>query len=171
MAVVILLGYMGSGKSTVANAIGAQTGWPVIDLDAVIEARVGQSIPTIFSEKGELYFRKQEREALQEVLMRRDSFVLATGGGTPCYYDNIEVMNQHGHTFFLQGSVGTLAERLRSSATQRPLLNGLSEEEQSEFIAKHLFERNTFYQQAQHTLSVNGKSPETIAAEIVAKLA
>lgn len=171
MAVVILLGYMGSGKSTVANAIGTQTGWPVIDLDAVIEARVGQSIPAIFSEKGELFFRKQEREALQEVLKRTDSFVLATGGGTPCYYDNIEVMNQHGHTFFLQASVGTLAERLRTSGTQRPLLDGLSDEEQSEFIAKHLFERNAFYQQAQHSIPVNGKSPEAIAAEIVGKVA
>lgn len=169
MAIVILIGYMGSGKSTVARTLATKMGYPALDLDEVIEIRAQQSIPDIFEKKGELYFRKAEREALHSVLTNADSVILATGGGTPCYYGNIDFMNEKGVTVFLRASVPTLKERLRHSSN-RPLLAEQTEEEQAEFIAKHLFERNTFYQRAQHTVSVDGKTPEAIAEEILGKL-
>ncbi len=163
---ITLLGYMGSGKSTVAEILGDKLGMDVIDLDDYISEREGLSIPEIFEAKGEIYFRKVENAYLLELLRSEDRFVLALGGGTPCYANNMDVILENSDSFYLKASIGTLSERLLKEKDHRPLISGLSEEQLSEFIAKHLFERRNFYEKAGRIVSIDGKDPEQIASEI-----
>lgn len=163
---ITLLGYMGSGKSTVAHILGEKLGWPVIDLDDHIEEKEGLTIPQIFQTKGEIYFRKMENAYLLELLKSDARFVLALGGGTPCYANNIDVILEYSNSYYLRASIGTLAERLMKEKDHRPLIASLGEEQLTEFIAKHLFERRNFYEQAENTISIDGKNPELIASEI-----
>lgn len=167
MPKIILLGYMGAGKTTVARELAAVTALPVFDLDAEIIRQAGLSIPEIFARYGEIGFRKREKEALETFLSDHSDYILATGGGTPCYYGNMDVMNSEAETVFLRASVPTLLKRLSDEAGQRPLLAHLTEAERAEFIAKHLFERNAFYQMAKHAIAVDGKSPGAVASEII----
>lgn len=146
---IALVGYMGSGKSYWAKKISDNYKMEVIDLDNYVEQNyLGTSISTYIDRFGELAFRKKEREALHEIAHGKEELVLATGGGTPCYYDNMDVLNQYYVTLFLQSSIPLLYERLKREKAERPMINHLKDEELKEFIAKHLFERRTFYAQA-----------------------
>ena len=165
--VIALLGYMGSGKSTVGKALAASLGLPFTDLDAYIEQQLGQSIPEVFKTKGEIYFRKKEHELLREWLGSHDSGVLALGGGTPCYAGNMDLLLGHTpHVVYLQLSVPGLVVRLRNEQQQRPLVAHLPAEELPEFIGKHLFERAPFYARAPYTIACDRQSPEAIVEEI-----
>lgn len=167
MSKIILIGYMGSGKSTIAKLLAHLTHFEAYDLDAIIEQEQNNSIKNIFKDKGEIYFRKLESETLQNFLKQQDNFILSLGGGTPCYGNNMEIINQPTHqVFYLKASVNELFNRLISEKENRPLIAALSDNELKEFIAKHLFERNTFYQQAQYVINVDGKSPEEIVSGI-----
>lgn len=148
---ITLLGYMGAGKTALGQALAQEWQLPFIDLDQRIEASTGDTIAQTMRNKGELFFRQIERKHLQQVL-QEEAFVLATGGGTPCYYNNIEDINKHSHSVYLNLSVSTLAERLEADPAERPLLAHLSGAHLKEFIAKHLFERSVFYEQAAHHL-------------------
>lgn len=163
---VSLIGYMGSGKSHVAKILSEKTGLKLYDLDKEISKKTKMAIPEIFKEKGEIFFRKLERETLEEIIAREENGILSLGGGTPVYYNNIEIINQNTKSVFLQTSVKTLAERLSYQKEKRPLIAKLSIEELPEFIAKHLFERNAFYAKSQFTVSTDGKTPEVIVEEI-----
>lgn len=163
---ITLMGYMGSGKSTVAQILGEKLGWPIIDLDDYISKKEGVSIPEIFKSKGEIYFRKIENTYLLELLKSDEPFVLALGGGTPCYANNMEAILEKSDSYYLKASIGTLLERLTKEKGHRPLIAGLSEEQLTEFIAKHLFERRNYYEKAETILSIDGKDPEQIASEI-----
>lgn len=144
---------MASGKTTVGKQLAESLNMNFVDLDAFIEQKAGKTISELFAVKGEIYFRKLEREALIEVLEAKNT-VVALGGGTPCYYDNMDLINQYGKTIYLRGGVGTLTSRLINEKENRPMISHLPDDEIPEFIAKHLFERSGFYNRAQHIVDI-----------------
>lgn len=156
---------MGAGKSTVGPSLADKLSVPFIDLDSEIEAMTGYTITETIFNKGEIFFRKLEREKLEEVLAR-PGFVLATGGGTPCYYDNIDLINQQSLSVYLQYSVPELYARLEGRQADRPLLAHLEGEGLREFIGKHLFERAPFYKKSILVVRAAAKSSKQIINEI-----
>lgn len=168
--ILSLLGYMGSGKTHISKILSEKINFKFIDLDKEISKKKKQTIPEIFKTKGEIYFRKLEREVLEELLATEKNAVLSLGGGTPAYYNNMEIINHNSKSIFLTASISTLTERLNKQKEKRPLIAHLTDEDLPEFIAKHLFERNTFYQKAQYIIKTDSKTPEQIVAEIIEKL-
>ncbi len=168
---IVLLGYMGSGKSTVGKALAERLNLPFTDLDASIEAETGATIPELFQDRGELYFRKLEHEVLVGLLESGQDRVLSLGGGTPAYAGNMDrVLEATPNSFYLQHTIPSLVARLTSEKAQRPLIAHLPDAELPEFIGKHLFDRGPFYLQAAHTIASTGKSVDELVAEIERKL-
>ncbi len=163
---IVLTGYMASGKSTTGQLLANKLGLSFIDLDKAIESRTGYTITETIFNKGELYFRKLEREMLEE-LIKGDNFVMSAGGGTPCYYDNMELINRNSISIYLQNSVKSLYERLESEKATRPLIAHLEGDALKEYIGKHLFERNVFYEKATLVINAAAKTPEQITTEII----
>jgi len=144
---IYLIGYMGSGKSTLGRKLSEFVNLQFVDMDHYIEERNYKTIPQIFSEEGEVEFRKKERKALEELSEFTD-IVIATGGGAPCFFDNVNLMNKTGKTIYLNIEPKILADRLLKSKTERPLIKGKSREELVAFINETLKKRNEFYKQA-----------------------
>jgi len=142
---------MGSGKSTIGLGLAKHMKFQFIDLDTYIEERNCKSIPAIFAAQGESGFRLLEQKALHEV-SEFVNVVVATGGGTPCFFDNMEVIKKNGISIYLNGTPRILAERLRHSKTDRPLIKGKTEEELIEFIHTTLDKRNFWYNQADYKI-------------------
>ena len=140
-----IVGYMASGKSTFGKELAKDKGLPFLDLDESVEFREGRSISEIFAKEGEEYFRKREREILHEICNEADEFVLATGGGTPCFFDNMDYMNQAGTTVFLNTSPLVIVDRLKRQRADRPLLAMYSDDELEFFVREHLESRLSFY--------------------------
>jgi shikimate kinase len=163
---ISLMGYMGSGKSSVGVELAELLKSEWIDLDSFIEKKSGKSISAIFSELGEIKFRKLEKEALEEILSLNSNYVLSVGGGTPVYYDNMNQINQSTHSVYLRLSPVELANRLKKEKLERPLIARIPDEDLTEFIAKHLFERAQFYNQSALIVDVKEKSVKEIALEI-----
>ena len=154
---------MGSGKSSLGRAVARNLNLEFKDLDHVIAQESGMTIPEFMKHRGELAFRKLERQ----LLIEHQGFdgILSCGGGTPCYYDNADWMVEHGQTIYLSASVGWLHQRLaasRARGTKRPLLSDVADEDLAEFIAKHLFERLPFYQKAVFKVAVDKTSSEQV---------
>ncbi|PCJ96948.1 MAG: shikimate kinase [Flavobacteriaceae bacterium] len=169
---IVLIGYMGSGKSTVGTLLSKELGYDFLDLDAYIEEAMGTTISNMFVEKGEIFFRKKEHFFLKKIFEEKNDFILSTGGGTPCYSGNMETMvAETKEVFYLKVSIAGLVDRLYKEKDDRPLIKDLSPSELPEFIGKHLFERNHFYAQAHHTIICDAKSPQEIVEEIKKKLA
>lgn len=168
--IISLTGYMGSGKSHISKILSDKLNFKLIDLDKEISKKNKLTIPEIFDKKGEIYFRKLERETLEEILASEENVVLSLGGGTPVYYNNMEIINHNSKSFFLRASVGTLTERLLKQKDKRPLIANIDDENLAEFIAKHLFERNPFYSKAQYQINTDRRNPEDIVNEIAEKL-
>ncbi len=165
---IVLLGYMGSGKTTVGKRLAAELKTPFLDLDDCIETGEKRSISEIFGERGELYFRKKEHFYLQEILSKETDFVLSTGGGTPCYANNMKaLLDSTATVVYLKVPIMQLANRLSKQKAQRPLIRHIPDEGLPEFIGKHLFERSGFYNQAEVTIDCGNKGPEVITAEII----
>ncbi|MDD3910421.1 MAG: shikimate kinase, partial [Proteiniphilum sp.] len=137
---IFIIGYMGSGKTTVGKRLARSLSLSFIDLDAFIENKYRKSVSDIFTEKGEEQFRKIENRALIEVANIED-VVISTGGGTPCFFDNMDVMNKAGTTVYIQADPEELAARLLASKTVRPLIAGKPREEIIPFITEHLAQR------------------------------
>jgi len=168
---IVLLGYMGSGKSTVSKLLAQKLQLAAIDLDEYIEKSEGKSIQQIFKDQGEIYFRNQENKYLTELLNKKENFVLALGGGTPCYANNMDLIkNKAASSFYLKAGLNNLFERLRHEKEQRPLIALLNDEKLKEFIAKHLFERAPYYEQADQLINIDDKVPSHIVDEITALL-
>ncbi len=164
---IVLLGYMGSGKSTVGKHLAALLNLQFLDLDDYLEKAEGISIPTIFKNRGELYFRKKEHHYLKEICTEKDDFILSAGGGTPCYGTNLEtILMTTENVFYLKVSIPELVNRLSKEKSERPLIKNIPDEDLPEFIGKHLFERNQYYTQAKHTIVCDLKEPSEIAVEI-----
>lgn len=169
---IVLIGYMGSGKTTIGNELSNILGYQFEDLDAYIEKQEGQSISELFQSKGEIYFRKVESKYLVDILKMQD-VVISLGGGTPCYGNNMQAILSSPDTIsiYLKASIPTLVERLKKERKKRPLISHLkSDAELTEFVGKHLFERNVFYNQSNYTVSVENKSIKEIVEAIVSKL-
>ena len=166
--IISLIGYMGSGKSHISKVLSQKLNLKLIDLDKEIILKNNTSIANIFEKRGEIYFRKEERALLEEILDTEKDCVLSLGGGTPSYYNNMELITEKSESIYLRTSVGTLTERLLKQKQKRPLIAKIADEDLPEFIAKHLFERQVYYGQAKHMVSTDAKTPEDIVAEIVA---
>ena len=148
MTRLILIGFMGSGKTTLGRALAKELGLTFIDLDNSIELRRCKSINRIFEESGEDGFRTIERNLLHEVC-EFENVVISAGGGTPCFFDNIDYMNAQGTTIYLQVSNERLLERLRIAKSRRPLLKDKNDEEIKAFIEEQLARREKYYLQAE----------------------
>jgi shikimate kinase len=167
MKKVVLIGYMGSGKSVLSQKLSRKIGIPFVELDEMIEKRCDLSIERIFATKGELFFRKLEHQLFVELLENDEALIISTGGGTPCYFNNHELLQKEEVvSIYLKASIDTLFNRLVDEKHKRPLIAHLNEDETKEFIAKHLFDRSFYYNQANFKVSVDGKSIETIVDEM-----
>lgn len=151
MAIIILIGFMGSGKTTFGRKIAKQLEYDFIDADEAIETSCNLKIPQIFSQFGETYFRDLESRLIDS-LKNKDKIVFSTGGGMPCLGDNMNRLNQLGITIYLQRTVSELVHRLINAKKPRPLITGKTETELHEFIENTLREREVFYNQAQFIL-------------------
>ena len=154
MVRIIIIGYMGSGKTTVGKALSKDLGIPFYDLDWYIESRMRKTIPQIFAERGEEGFRKIEHNMLHEVAEFED-VIISCGGGTPCFFDNMDYMNGQGETVYLQASPDVLYDHLIMGKTERPLLKNKTPDEMRKFIAEQLALRDPYYSKAKHTLNVD----------------
>ena len=154
MTRIFLIGYMGAGKTTLGRALAAALGIEFIDLDYYIEERLCKSISQIFAEKGEEGFREIERRMLHEA-GEFENVVISTGGGTPCFFDNIEYMNRQGATVFLDVPVERLFIRLSIARKKRPLIMGKSDEELRCFIAEQLAKRLPHYSKAKQRFTAD----------------
>ena len=144
---------MGSGKTTVGKALSKDTGMMFYDLDWYIESRMHKSVPQLFSERGEEAFRKIEYNMLHEVAEFED-VIISCGGGTPCFFDNIDYLNRQGDVVYLKATPETLYKHLLMAKVERPLLKGKSPDELIAYITQHLKEREPFYSRARHTIDV-----------------
>ena len=147
---IFLTGYMGAGKTTLGKAYAKVKGIEFIDLDWYIEKRFHKTIKELFAERGEDGFRLIERNMLREV-GEFENVLISTGGGTPCYFDNMEYMNQQGETVFLDVPIDVLFRRLKVGKHQRPILSNKNDAELRLFIEEALQKRLPFYQQARHS--------------------
>ena len=163
---VILIGYMGAGKTTVGKALAKELGLPFCDLDWYIETRMHKKVKQIFDESGEEGFRRIERNMLHEVA-EFENVVLSCGGGTPCFYDNMQYMNGQGTVVYLKCSPEVLFRHLKMGKGVRPLLLGKNDEELMAFITEQLKRREEYYMQANSIVDVTlMESPEKIAVTV-----
>ena len=144
---IFLLGFMGSGKTHSGARLAQALQYQFLDLDDWIEEKAGKSISEIFRLESETGFRKREQEALF-AMTQFENVVVATGGGAPCFFNNMEWMKRHGITIYLRAPISLLAERLRQGMSHRPLLSGLSPTQLEEYIKEKLSSREKVYQQA-----------------------
>lgn len=164
---IILLGYMASGKTSIGKKLAKKLSMKFLDLDDYIEEKENRTIPEIFKEKGEVYFRTIENKYLLELLEKKSSFILALGGGTPCYANNMDFINKtDAHSIYLNGSTANMIERLIRKKSKRPLVASLNDDQIPEFVAKHLFERRPFYEKAKTTVSIDNKTKKEVAKEL-----
>lgn len=143
-------------------------GYHFIDLDSLIAERESMSIPEIFDIKGEIYFRKKETEYLREQLQKDQEIIMALGGGTPCYGHNLDLIKESGiPTVYLRASVTTLFQRLQKEKQYRPMISHLNtDQDLMEFIGKHLFERQNYYNKADHIIDVNQKTASEVVSDL-----
>jgi len=152
---IFLIGYMGSGKTAMGKLMAQELQLSFIDLDSYIEGKYRKTIAQLFAEFGEEGFREREKSCLHEVADFED-VVIATGGGAPCFFGNMELMNQKGVTLYLQLTPGQLVKRLATSkAGVRPLIANKTPEELLQFIHENLTKREKFYLKAAHVIAGN----------------
>lgn len=162
---IFLIGYMYSGKTTVGRLLATRLGLPFYDLDLAIEEKYHTTISILFERYGETAFRKIEQQMLHSMSQKGDA-IIATGGGTPCFFDNMDYILNHGHSIYLKLSVEEILQRESSSHRRRPLLAGLTHEEMAAKINSQLSERETFYQQAELTFPAYDPDIESIVKAI-----
>ena len=154
MTRIILIGYMGAGKTTIGKALSKELGITFYDLDWYIESRMRKTVSEIFAERGEEGFRKIEYNMLHEVAEFED-VIISCGGGTPCFFDNMDYLNQQGQVVYLKAEPEVLYKHLQMGKVERPLLKGKSKEELLKFIKEQLEKREPFYTKAHYTLDVS----------------
>ena len=159
---VFLIGFMGSGKTTIGKKLANYLKYEFIDLDKLIESKAGMSIVDYFEIHGEPLFRELEREILQKTEFPENA-IIATGGGAPCFGDNMEWMNKNGLVTYLSLSPKALASRLEHSKTDRPLIRHLNGEELIDYISIKLKDREVFYNQAKNVVSASDLTAERLS--------
>lgn len=160
---------MGAGKSTTSRRLAQRLGWEAVDTDDLFEAKYKISVCDFFQKYDEPLYRKLESEVLKETAAL-ENVVVATGGGTACYFDNMEWMNAHGLTVFLRISEQAVVDRLAHAKRKRPLAVGKSEEELAEFVKNHYTERMPFYEQARITVKAEDLDVDNLMQLIKDKL-
>jgi shikimate kinase len=145
---IFLIGFMGSGKTYWGQLLSQKLSIPFFDMDEQVVSHEGKSIVEIFVEKGEEHFRLLEKDVLHIITESHDNFVMACGGGLPCYFNNIDYMNQSGTTVWINTPVDTLFQRLISEKESRPLIKGLTNEQLKGYISKKFADRRIYYEQA-----------------------
>ncbi|MBC8112332.1 MAG: shikimate kinase [Verrucomicrobia bacterium] len=158
---IYLVGMPGVGKTTIGRQLAKQLNYDFVDLDEQIIAKTQKSIAEIFAEFDEDYFRKLESEVLHETKLLSNS-VIATGGGLPCFFDNMNFLNQQGISIWLQMGTDLLAERIFKGKNTRPMFKGKTVEEIVQILAEKLAQREIFYRQARHHFEVENLHLETI---------
>lgn len=161
---IYLIGFMGSGKSSLGRRLAKKLAYPFVDLDQEVENLAGMSIPDIFLRLGERHFRELEQKVLQQTVAHHKA-VIATGGGTPCFFDNMEFINAHGVSVYLRMSPASLAFRLEHAQIHRPLVEKRKGEDLLQFIEEKLGEREPWYLQARCIIK-----GETVKADQVISL-
>jgi shikimate kinase len=166
MTRILLVGFMAAGKTTLGKALARDLGLQFVDLDHYIENRYHCSVSQLFADRGEEAFRQIERNMLHEVAEFED-VVISTGGGTPCFFDNMDYMNAQGTTVFLEASVDVIHTRLTITRVQRPLVKGKTADELRQYITDMLERRNPYYTRAHHTFCANHlENSEQVAASV-----
>src|ERR1700722_1376503 len=150
---IFLIGFMGSGKTHWGRQLSAKLQLPFFDLDTVIVEKEKLSVAEIFDRQGEEYFRYQERDTLEEITHDQESFILSCGGGTPCFFNNIEFMKKSGKVIWLNTSIDVLTQRLLRERKSRPLIREVDERDLGRYIVRKLSERRMDYQQADVTVN------------------
>jgi len=162
---------MGVGKTSKGRKLAKRLGIRFADMDVLIEEEIGMSVQEIFNTKGEAWFREKEREVLHELGNSPENMVISTGGGVPCFYDNMCFINETGFSVYLQMSPEALVRRLtRSNKPVRPLLKDKTETELLEFISGKLSEREHFYLQAKAVINVENLKTKQLEFFIKSKL-
>ena len=163
---------MGTGKSIIGRELSLKVNKKFIDLDSYIEEKEKDSISNIFQKNGDLYFRKQESKYLKEILSNNTDLVLSVGGGTPCYFDNLDmIISNNNVSFYLKNSNIQLTSRLFNEKSKRPLISNISSKDKLlEFVSKHLFEREFFYNSATHKIDCDDKSVSDVVDDIISRL-
>lgn len=167
---IVLCGYMGCGKSLIGKLLAEKTSLDFVDLDQQIECVQNQTIPKIFSEKGEIFFRKTETAVLKDCLKSKKDIILSLGGGTPCYGQNLKLIKENPQTIlvYLKLGLDELTTRLFTEKLKRPLLKDIeNKEDLKDYIRKHLFERRYYYLQSDHILDCSKASPKDIVEKLL----
>lgn len=159
---------MGSGKTHIGPLLAEKLGYDFFDLDRCIEQEKGLTIPEIFEREGEPAFRQIERKMLEAMIDRKGDIVVSTGGGAPCFLNNMDLMNENGETIFLDPPIPVIVERIVSDIDKRPVLKGLTKETLYDFVEKLLEKRKVFYEQAK--LHIKETAAENILQKITAYL-
>ncbi len=145
---IFLIGFMGSGKTHWGKLLAEKLRLPFFDLDTVITEKENKTISEIFADKGEEYFRYKEKEVLEQVTKENENFILSSGGGTPCFFNNISFMKKNGRVVWLNTSVDILKQRLLKERMTRPLIRNIGEDQLKSYIIRKLGERKMYYEQA-----------------------
>jgi shikimate kinase len=161
---IFLIGYMGVGKSSLGKKLANKLNLPFLDTDELLEQKFGFSIADYFVKNGEQAFRLEEKDLLEQNDF--NNTIVATGGGLPCFYDNMEVMNEKGITIFLNRPAKELYQRLVNAKKQRPLIKELKEDDLLDFITNQLNDRLPYYEKATFILDRKNQSVEEIIARI-----
>ena len=156
---IALVGYMGSGKSTIGKLLAAHLRLPFIDLDSAIEQQEQMSIADLFKMKGEDYFRSCEEKVLRALMTDSPAFVVATGGCTPCFFDNMKLLNEQSNTFYLDCDASIIHERIASAKQDRPLFSSDIKK-----LQQHLSSRIPFYSMARYAISNNASAADACAS-------
>jgi len=162
---IYLIGYMGSGKTTLAKQLSKRLPLPFLDTDFEIEKKEKKSVSDIFKDEGELHFRMLETEFLNQI---KNNAIIACGGGMPMHNDNMSIINKRGISIYLKVSANDLANRLKNEKQHRPLITNIPDEELEDYIKKELQERNSFYTLSHHTVSISNKTEDELLREVYA---
>ncbi|SFZ95074.1 shikimate kinase [Flaviramulus basaltis] len=171
--ILVLIGYMASGKSTIGVKLAKKLKYDFIDLDDFIENKENLSVSDIFKSKGEIYFRKQESFYLEELLQTKTNVILSLGGGTPCFGNNMQLISNANNvrSIYLKSSIPALVKKLSKKKNKRPLIAHIKTDEAlTEFIGKHLFERIPYYSKAEVQINTDNKTKKEIVKEILLEL-
>jgi shikimate kinase len=166
--IIFLIGYAGSGKSSMGKRLARRLGLKLIDTDKVVEQSEGASVADIFYFGGESYFREAERRAVEQVVVENDACIVATGGGLPTWSDNMEWLNEHGMTLYLKRDADSILRRLSAYGREkRPMFRGKSDEELLNFMKQQMGEREAFYCRAHHTIDCTTIGDDEVESRIV----
>ncbi|MCX8019552.1 MAG: shikimate kinase [Chitinophagaceae bacterium] len=163
---IFLIGFMGSGKTYLGRIISEKLQFPFFDLDECIVSHTGKELNTLFAEEGEEYFRQLEKEILHMITESHEDFVMACGGGTPCFFNNIEYMKQKGMTVWIDAPLPVLEERLLKEKNNRPLIRDLPDEQLMSFISRKYADRKIYYEQAHIRVQEEADAADVIIQKI-----